>query len=325
MSSATQTQRAPTVLIIGAGAIGAFFGSALARGGALVSVVCRSDFDIVRRDGFSIRSPLLGEHCFRPAEVLRSAQELTIRPDFVVLATKVVPDVDAIELLRPAIGPHSAVVLLQNGLDIEPRIATTFPEQELVSVVAFIAVSRTGPGQIHHQSVGSLTLGTYPSGIGERARVLGALWQAAGVPCRLTADIIGTRWQKALWNAAFNPLSIVAAGLDTATILGTPEGERLVRAIMDEIRLIAAAAGHSLDRALIDQLISATRGMPPYKTSMALDLEHGRSMEIEAIVGNALRAARKHAVAAPHLETMYAIAKLVERKLGHTRDRAESL
>jgi|HigsolmetaAR203D_1030402.scaffolds.fasta_scaffold00011_19 2-dehydropantoate 2-reductase len=302
----------PSILLIGAGAVGAFFGSALARAGAEVSVVCRSDFAAVARDGFEIRSPLLGEHRFVPRRVFASAAEAGRGFDYVLLATKVLADLDRAALIAPAVGDQTTIFLIQNGIDIEAELAAAFPHNPIVSGIAFIAVSRTGAGKIHHQSEGSLVIGNYPSGTSAATEQLAALFAASSIPCKVTQDVVTARWQKALWNAAFNPLSIMGGVLDTATILGRAEGEALVRETMAEIVSVACAAGHPLDEALIDKLIAVTRKMPPYKTSMALDYEQGRPLEIEAILGNIVRTARRCNVRAPRLETLYAIAKMVE-------------
>ena len=137
------------VLIVGAGAVGALFGSALARQGARVSVVCRSDYDAVRRDGYDIRSPLLGDHRFRPEHVYRDVADCREPPDYLILTSKVLENVDRAALIRPAVGPRTVIVLIQNGVDIEPQIAAAFPDNELLSSLAFVAVGRSaaGPGQ----------------------------------------------------------------------------------------------------------------------------------------------------------------------------------
>lgn len=300
-----------SVLIVGAGAVGAFYGSALARAGAQVSVVCRSDFAEVSERGFDIASALLGDHVFRPHAVLRDVSEHRGSPDYLILTSKVVQGVDRAALIRPAVGPSTTLVLIQNGIDIESPIASAFAQNELLSALAFIGVGRTAPGRVHHQSLGWLMLGRYPSGVTTGAEHLARLFETAGVKCRLTDDVITARWQKAVWNAVFNPISVLGGGLDTQTILGG-DGEQLVRTAMQEVCDVAAATGHALPPSLIDQLLTATRGMGAYKTSMALDYENARPMETEAIVGNVVRAARQHRVAAPTLETLYALVKRVE-------------
>jgi 2-dehydropantoate 2-reductase len=278
--------------VVGAGAVGALFGSALARQGASVSVVCRSDYDAVKSGGYDIRSPLLGDHRFRPHEVLREVADCRTPPDYLILTSKVLTGSDRAALIRPAVGPHTVIVLIQNGVDIERPIAEAFPGNELLSSLAFVAVGRTGPGVVHHQSLGSLVLGRFPQGTTPAAERLAALFEAGKVGCKLTGDIVGARWQKAVWNAVFNPISIIGGVLDTSMMLKTADNEAFVRQAMLEVCAVAAADGHPQSPRLVDQMIASTRAMPAYKTSMALDYENGRPMEIEAILGNTVRAAR---------------------------------
>jgi len=303
-----------SILIVGAGAVGALFGSALARHGALVSVVCRSDFDIVQREGYDIVSPSLGNHRFRPHAVHRDVSECKAPPDYLVLTVKVLPGADRAELIRPAVGPKTVIVLIENGVDIEAEIAASFPGNEILSGLAIVGVGRTAAGKIHHQSMGSLNLGRYPSGNSPAADRLAAAFEAGGIGCKVIDNVVTARWQKAVWNATFNSISIMGGVLDTATILGTQESRAFVRAAMEEVCATAAAAGHPQHPKLIDQYIAGTLSIPAYKTSMALDYENGRPMEIEAILGNTVRAARKHGVVTPILDALYALAKMIEAK-----------
>ena len=256
---------------------------------------------------------MLGDHTFSPHRVWREVDGES-PPDYLVLAAKVLPGVDRAALLRPAVGPRTVIVLIQNGIDIEGDILTAFPDNELLSALAFIAVSRVGEGRIHHQSSGSLVLGRFPAGITAAAQQLAALFEASGVGCRLTEGVVGARWQKAVWNAAFNPISIMGGVLDTAQMLRTAENEAFVRRVMQEVCAVAAALGYPQPPKLIDQLIAHTKGMVPYKTSMALDFENHRPMEIEAILGNTVRAAQRAGVGVPALETLYALARMIEGK-----------
>jgi 2-dehydropantoate 2-reductase len=301
-----------SILIVGAGAIGAFFGSALAQQGAKVSVVSRSDYATIARDGYRIRSALLGDHRFHPHSVLREVADCTTPPDYLLLTVKVLQGLDRAALIRPAVGPRTVIVLIENGIDIEAEIANAFPDNELLSSLAFIGVSRIGSGEIHHQSLGSLMLGAYPRGITPAAQTLAALFEAAKIGCKLTDNVIAARWQKAVWNATFNPISILGGVLDTATMLRTAQDREFIRKAMQEVCDVAAAAGYPLQPQLVRQMIASTQAIPPYKTSMALDYENGRPLELEAILGNVVRAGRGAMVGIPVLESIYAIAKMVE-------------
>lgn len=303
-----------SVLVVGAGAVGALFGSALARQGTEVSVVCRSDFGVVERDGYDITSALLGNHIFRPHRVYRDVADCRSPPDYLILTVKVLAGIDRAALIRPAIGPRTVIVLIENGIDIEAEIAGAFPGNELLSGLAIVGVGRGGPGKIRHQSVGSLNLGRYPGGASPAADRLAGWFNASGIACKVTDDVVTARWQKAVWNATFNSISIMGGVLDTAVMLGTEQSRAFIRTTMEEVCAVAAAAGYPVHPKLIDQLIATTLDMPAYKTSMALDYEHGRPMEVEAILGNTLRVARRHSVATPILETLYALAKMIEAK-----------
>ncbi|MDO8940544.1 MAG: 2-dehydropantoate 2-reductase [Methylicorpusculum sp.] len=300
----------PKILIIGAGAIGGFYGALLAKSGADVAVVCRSDYETVKQQGFSIHSHNLGNWIFRPSQVLKHAGEYSGSADYVILCTKAVEHIDGPALIKLAVDKNTAIVFIQNGVETEQKMQDAFPQHEIISGLAFICCNRLEPGEILHLAYGKLVLGNFPDGISPKTDLLGKLINQAGMTCLTTPDIVTARWQKCIWNAPFNPLSVLSGGLATQEILGTQE--KLVRAIMQEIVDIARACGHELAADSIDTNIKNTYAMPPYKTSMLLDFERGQPMEIEAIIGNAVRAGRRKNVAIPHLETVYGLLKLRE-------------
>lgn len=298
---------ASKILVVGAGAIGGFYGALLAKAGAEVSVVCRSDYDIVRQQGFSIDSRTLGNWTFMPAQVLKSAADFKGTADYVLLCTKVIPSVDRVALIRTAVTADTAVVFIQNGVEIEQEMLDAFPNNEVVSGLAFICCNRLKPGKILHLAYGRLVLGNLPGSVSSKTAQLCALINQSGIECSSSENIITARWQKCVWNAPFNPLSVLSGGLPTLDILKTQEA--FVRSIMEEIFAIAKASGHQLADDIVNINIESTYTMPPYKTSMLLDYEQGNVMETEAIIGNALRAAKRTGVASPHLESVYAMMK----------------
>lgn len=314
-SSASPVSHSPRILVVGAGAIGSFYGSLLQSYGADVSVVCRSELEAVRKDGFQIESKRLGDRIFRPTQTLAAVTDYQGGPpDFLLLSVKVVEGTDRAAMIRDAVGPQTAIVLIENGVEIEEEIAEAFPDNELISALAFVQVSRVAPGKVKHYAFGDLTFGNYPSGISERSRQLAAMLDSGGIRSTLTEKVVTARWQKCLWNAVFNPISVLGGALDTGHILSGVEGESFVRRAMQEVCAVAAATAHPLPDTLIDQYIEGTRKAPPYKTSMALDYENKRPMETEVILGNAVRAGRREGVAIPALESLYALMKMVEIK-----------
>ena len=298
------------VLIVGAGAIGAFYGALLARAGCEVSVVCRSDYSVIKQHGFQIDSHDLGQWRFRPSQVLTQAGNYSGEADYVILCSKITAETDRVAMIKDAVTPSTAIVFIQNGVDIEQELVDAFPDNEVISGLAFICCNRLLPGHITHLAYGKLTLGNVPHGVSEKTHALIKLFQQSGIECIGMDDIITGRWIKCIWNAPFNPLSVLSGGLATLDILSHQEA--FIRSIMQEVVEVAAACGHPLPDDVIDINIEHTYNMPPYKTSMLLDFENNRPLETEVILGNAVRTARRFGVPCPRLETLYALLKLRE-------------
>jgi len=299
----------PSILIVGAGAIGSFYGAILKKAGCSVSTVLRSDYDAVRAQGIRILSPL-GDLSYEPDHVYRDGDLPEETPDFLILCVKVLPGVDRVALVAPWLGENTRLVLIENGLDIEKELADAYPDNPLISCLAFIAVSRTESGVVEHKAYGKLVMGRYPEGVDESCRVLSQLFIDGGIKIDLTERVVGERWRKCLWNTPFNPLSVIANGADTRTILDTAGGEELIRAMMREVMDVAAAEGYPMDEALIDQNITGTRKMPAYKNSMALDYLNDRPIEREAVLGNVVTLAKRRSIAVPHLNTVLVTLKM---------------
>ncbi|MCH9698143.1 MAG: 2-dehydropantoate 2-reductase [Gammaproteobacteria bacterium] len=306
---------ANTILIAGAGAIGCYYGSLLANAGQSVSLLVRSGYDHIKQHGVEIDS-IHGEWNFKPAHVIQHAAELPLTADYVLVTTKVTEQVDRAGLIRDAISPDTTIVLIQNGIDIEQEVAHAFPDNHLISGLAFICATRCQPGFVKHTAYGRLVIGDYPNGIREKTRRFAELFKNSGIDCNITDDVVTARWQKTVWNAPFNPVSVLSDGLDTQSVLQTRED--YLRAIMTEVTEIAAALNHPLRDDIVDINIESTRSMPPYKTSMLLDYERGQCMETEAILGNAVRAAHGAGIEAPYLTSLYSLMKLKETRIAQS-------
>lgn len=293
----------PRILVVGAGAIGSFYGAILKRAGCEVSVVLRSDYDAVKESGFRFTSPL-GELSWQPDRVYRPDDIPDAFPDYVLLCVKVLPGVDRAALVHPWMGEHTGLVLIENGLDIERELAEAYPTNPLVSCLAFIAVSRVAPGEVKHQAYGQLVMGNFPRGFDEHCQRLSGLFREGGIDINDTEAVVGERWRKCAWNTPFNPFSVLCNGADTLSILDAPGGEDLIRTMMQEVMAVAAADGYPLPADLVEKNLAGTRKMGAYKNSMALDYLNERPIELDAILGNVVAIARQHGVPVPHLETV---------------------
>lgn len=301
------------ILLFGTGAVGSFYGSILARGGASVSAVCRSDYDIVKKSGIEIKSPT-GDYLFRPEKVYRDAGESEKPYDYIIVALKALPEIDSVSIIKEAVSENTAIVILQNGINVEESIAASFPENEIISALAFICVTRIAHGIVDHQDQGRLTLGTYPSGISSKVEKLTEIFQNGGITADGVEDVIAARWRKLMWNAPFNPLSVIGGGLDTRTMLESPLFTDLIRSVMKEVVALSIADGHPLDYEIIEKTISDTSKMQPYKTSMLLDYQNRRPMEVDVILGNALKAGEKYGIDTPRLKTLCQILSMMNEE-----------
>ena len=300
------------ILILGAGSVGLYFGGRLAQSGAEVSVVARSDYETALRSGYDVSS-IAGDFHFAPHLVLKNAADYPGVADYVILATKVLPTVDRVALLRPAVRSNDTViVLIQNGIDIEDEIKTAFPDNELLSTIAYIGASRPAPGKVLHQGSGALQMGVYPQGISPALKRLADAFAAVKVKCDMMEDIVFTRWNKLLWNLPYNPVSVLAGGANTARMSCGGELEKLCADLMSEVIRVANAAGVALAEPLAEEQREYTRNFPPYKTSMLQDYEAERALEVEAILGNTLRVAKRFGVEVPRIECCYALLKSVD-------------
>jgi 2-dehydropantoate 2-reductase len=150
------------------------------------------------------------------------------------------------------------------------------------------------------------------------------LLKQGGTSCAWTDDIVGARWQKCTWNTVFNPISAIGGGLGTKDILSGEEQIAFVRAAIGEVCAIAAADGHALAPDTPQTQIEGTLRLPNYVSSMGQDRLAGRPLETEALLGNAVRIARRLGVEAPRLEALYALLRMLEAKASGSPDDGRS-
>lgn len=300
------------VLIVGAGAVGCYYGWKLSQVGALVSTVSRSDYEIVKSSGIQIQTDE-GAFTFHPDEVVRSTSEYKKKADYIIVCLKVLPEIDVVEILRPVVSRDTVIVLIQNGIGIEKKIYSAFPDNELVSSIAYIASSKIGKGVVRQQDYSKLVMGNYPKDINEKTQILCSLFEKSGVPCFTTESIEKKRWEKLLWNIPFNSMSVIGNSATTEDMITIKETESLAVNIMEEVMAVAKSSGNELPYDLVEKNIELTRNMKPYKTSMLLDYENGRQLEIDAILGNVIGIAAEVNVDVPHITTLYSLLKLLTR------------
>lgn len=302
-----------TVAVVGAGAVGCYYGARLARSGVDVRFLMRSDLAAVRERGLRVAFP--GDE-FRLDNVVAAASPEDIGPvDLVVVALKTTAGKAVAGLVAPLLHERTAILTLQNGLGSDELLARLFGRQRVVGGLCFVCVNRVGPGEVVCTAPGTVSFAEFGRPATQRVRAVAALFANAGVRTLVGDDLAELRWRKLVWNVPFNGLSVAQGGLATDRILADPALEREVRALMREVIAAAALLGHRIPDDFVEAQVEATRAMGAYRPSSMIDYLEGREVEVEAIWGETLRRARAAGALVPRLEALHAriLARLADR------------
>jgi 2-dehydropantoate 2-reductase len=296
-----------TYTVVGVGAIGGYYGARLHQSGLTVRFLARSDAAHVRERGLRVDSPE-GDAVIE-ADVYDEAA--TMPPsDVVIVAVKTTNSTAVAPMLPSLLAPGGSVVVMQNGLGVEEPFAAAAPEADVVGAMCFMCCNKVGPGHIRHLDEGQITAGAFladgrAGGVTPAVEALLADMNAAGVAATPVTDLQAGRWQKLVWNIAFNGLSVVVDAR-TNEMMADPLVRARAETIMREVVVAAAACGHGFDDGVVARMMATTDRMVPYKPSMKLDHEAGRPLELEAIYERPIVAARAAGVAMPETEALLA-------------------
>ena len=324
--SAMPAQR---VAVIGAGAVGGYFGARLAEAGHDVRFLMRRDYEAVRAGGLHLTSPLGDLHLPAPT-VARTAEELAEHGpvDWLLVALKATGLADLPALAAPLLAPQTRVITVLNGLTIEQEVAELLPGRELFGGMGFIGVHRGEPGQILHLEFGALNLGHHGDDAQQLADAV-ALFAGSKVEIRPEPCLLKARWEKLGWNIPFNGLCVVAGGVATDVVIADPAMRATAARTIEEVGaagnadLEAAGESARIDVAgLRDRYISQTAGMGPYKPSTTIDFIEGRQMEVEAIFEVPARRASELGVAVPTMDLIASVVRVLDgRRVGESGGR----
>lgn len=317
------------VLVIGAGAVGGWLAGALAKGGAEVALVARgAALEKIRADGLVL---LQGERreTYRLAAAER-AQELP-RPDAVILAVKTYGFADAVTQSAPAFAHGPLFVTAMNGLpwwfldglagpladqrleSVDPggRAAALLGEVRPVGAVVHASTRAEAPGVIRVAAVDRVILGEPGNDVSPGIRELARLLAAGGVACPIAPDIRLEVWAKLWGNMNMNPVSALTR-LTANGIFGEPRLFELVRDMMSEFVSLGARLGITLPMS-VDERLVVTRRLGDFRTSMLNDLEAGRPLEVEGLLGVVVEMAEKLNEPVPASRAVYALARGINR------------
>ena len=299
------------ILVYGAGAVGGFFGGLLARSGEDVHFVARGgQFDALRTTGLTIDSTLLGAISIPAVSVARSARDVgTVDLALVCVKTHQLPDV--FDDLASAVGRHTVIVPLQNGVEADEQLSARFPDHAVLPAVVYVGATVDAPGVVRHVAAGTIGIGTNRPDDEIVLPAIREVLEKTGQPVHISRDIQRERWHKLIWNAAFNSVSAIT-GREPADLVSRPETRALIVNIMEEVLAVGRACGVNLRREDIDEHIAWTERAPGLRTSTMVDRERGRRMESDGLIGVVVRKGRQAGVPTPSCGAVYALLQALD-------------
>ena len=296
------------VAVMGAGAVGCYFGSVLARAGHAVALIGRTALvDAVRRGGLRLETAsgtaqVTVQASTEPAAV-RGAQ-------LVLVCVKSADTETAGALIAPHLAPDAAVWSLQNGVDNAARLQVKV-QREVTSVLVYVAVEMAAPGHVKHHGRGDLVIG--PSAANT---ALAALFVQAGVPVEISPNVGGAQWAKLILNCAWNALSAITR-LPYGALVQQEGVEALLHEVVNECLAVAQADGVVLPRdaaAMWAHVKGIAATMPNQLSSTAQDLARGRPSEIDHLNGHVIRRGAAHGIATPANRALLTLVKVIESR-----------
>ena len=313
--------------IVGAGAIGAFLGARLSAAGHQVYLIARGPhLQAMQASGVKVISP---DGDFEAHPTATGSYDETGTVDYVFLTVKAHSLAEVAPKLSPILGPETAVVSAQNGipwwyfqrhggplegtrlesLDPGGAISLAVPPERIIACIVYPSAVIVEPGVVRHVEGDRFAIGELDGWTTDRCRRLAAAIMEAGLRSPIRSRVRTDLWVKLLGNVAFNPISALtrATLVDIAT---DPEKSSQARAIMEEADAVAAAVGIKIPIS-IDMRMAGAQKVGAHKTSMLQDLEAGRPLELESVVGAVIELGEKLGVAMPNTKAVYASAKLL--------------
>lgn len=316
-------------LIAGAGAIGGYIGACMARAGEDVTLFARGPhLRAMQAHGVRVISPE-GNFIAHPRIVGDLAEAGPV--DVIFLGVKAHGLTQLAPQVAPLIAEGTTVVSTQNGVPwwyfqagagefsglqlerVDPGgvIAKSIPARSVVGSLVYFATDIAEPGVIRHTEGNRISLGEPDGSRSERCRQIADALIRAGLRCPVTARLRNEIWVKLLGNVAFNPISALTRAT-LVTMARDPEVSMLVRDIMSEVEAVATKLGIELPVS-IEQRMAGAEKVGEHKTSMLQDLEAGRPLELEAVVGAVVEIGERLNVAMPRTKSVYACTKLLEK------------
>jgi 2-dehydropantoate 2-reductase len=304
------------ILVMGAGAIGAFYGARLQQAGEQVFFCARGEhLRAMKQRGLEVKS-VNGDFSL---EVSATSEPREFAPyDLVLLCVKSQDTLSAARQLEECLGADGVIMTLQNGVENEAALCTIFPRERVMAGNARVGAEIIAPGKLVHTAGGPIEFAELDGRDSPRAHRLAEIFRRAGVFGELSHDLITIRWHKLMGNNATNTVCTLGR-CSLGAALADPDGFELVRKLMLETIAVGRAEGAKLSHEIADIQIQQLRKVPnldAVRPSTLQDYERGKRLEYDAITGAVIRAAKRHGIAVPATETVHALLKLLDAGIG---------
>ena len=303
-----------SIAVVGAGAVGGFFGALLARAGHRVTLIARqAQVDAVRRSGLRLDMGGRVESIALDA----STDLAAVRGADLVLVSVKSTDTESVARDLALHLLDALVLSLQNGVENAPILARRV-RALVVPAVVYVATAAPEPGWVRHHGRGDLVIGAWKAGPARdaaddrRLQAIVDLFASANVPVRISADVMAELWSKLMVNCAYNAISGIAQAT-YAELAALPSVRELQQAVVGEVVALAAAEGVALPLApSLETMAGIAAAMPSQFSSTAQDMARRKPSEIEHLNGFVVRRGRELGVPTPANQALYALVKLVE-------------
>ncbi|WP_028346361.1 ketopantoate reductase family protein [Bradyrhizobium murdochi] len=292
------------VAVVGAGAVGCYYGGLLLKAGHDVTFIGRQPHvDAINAHGLLLDTKSFKQHL--PAHAATDTTTLA-PPDLVLVCVKSADTEEAGQSLVGRLRPETSVLSLQNGVDNAPRLSAV-TGHAVIPVVVYVGSEMAGPGHVRHHGGGDLAIG--PSAA---SAALAEMLQAAGIGITIADDIERTLWSKLIINCAFNALSAVAS-IPYGPMLEVKGTRDVVTSAVQEAISVARASGVSIPDDLMEHILNIPAMMPNQMSSTAQDLARGKPSEIDFLNGHVVRKGAELGIATPTNQALQVMVKLAER------------
>ena len=294
------------IAVMGAGAVGCYYGGMLARAGHEVILIGRQQHvDAVRRDGLFMDTQSFREHVRLQASTAASGIS---GAKLALCCVKSTDTENAAAQMAPYLAPDAVVLSLQNGVDNAERLQACLGREVLPAVV-YVATEMAGPGHVRHHGRGELVIG--PSAASDE---LVTLFAAAGVPLQISGDVAGALWAKLILNCAYNALSAITQ-LPYGRLVQGPGVEHVMRDVVQECLAVAQADGVTVPGDIGEAVQRIALTMASQVSSTAHDLARHRPSEIDYLNGHVLRRGAALGIATPVNRVLHTLVKLLESRM----------